>query len=249
MGEPVRESEFYVGYLPKAPPGQAHHTVIVVLIHLMLSMVAATLIVSGMRDPGPGVWDTTTPRSFEGVLVKSPYPVLFTEDGQSLLVVDFGKRGSQQRFAGVEDGARLTVTGYLLERDERRMVELAPEETAIRPGGAGPPAPVPFPQPDVVTLVGEIVDSKCFLGAMKPGEGKTHKACAVRCISGGIPPMLVCWDGDGHATSFLLSTADGGPVGDWVLPLVGERVEVRGRISDLGGVRLLGTSAADVRRH
>lgn len=24
---------------------------------------------------------------------------------------------------------------------------------------------------------------------MKPGEGKAHRACAIRCIAGGIPPV------------------------------------------------------------
>ena len=43
----------------------------------------------------------------------------------------------------------------------------------------------------VATLRGEIVDSKCYLGAMKPGDQKTHKACATLCIRGGIPPVLV----------------------------------------------------------
>jgi len=37
--------------------------------------------------------------------------------------------------------------------------------------------------------VGEIVDSKC-LGVMTPGQLTTHRACAIRCISGGIPPVL-----------------------------------------------------------
>ena len=35
----------------------------------------------------------------------------------------------------------------------------------------------------------------CFLGVMKPGRSKPHRACAVRCISGGIPPFKV----PGHA--------------------------------------------------
>jgi len=36
-------------------------------------------------------------------------------------------------------------------------------------------------------LVGEIVDSKCYFGNMNPGNGKVHRDCAVRCMSGGIP--------------------------------------------------------------
>jgi len=38
------------------------------------------------------------------------------------------------------------------------------------------------------TLRGEVIDPKCYIGAMKPGGGKTHKACA-ECFS--IRPLLV----------------------------------------------------------
>ena len=41
------------------------------------------------------------------------------------------------------------------------------------------------------TFVGEIVDSKCFLGVMNPGRLTPHRACAIRCISGGVPPVLL----------------------------------------------------------
>jgi hypothetical protein len=29
-----------------------------------------------------------------------------------------------------------------------------------------------------MTLTGEIVDSKCYLGVMNPGQGKVHRDCA-----------------------------------------------------------------------
>ena len=43
---------------------------------------------------------------------------------------------------------------------------------------------------DTFTLIGEIVDSKRYLGVMNPGNGKVHRDCAVRCLSGGIPPIF-----------------------------------------------------------
>ena len=53
----------------------------------------------------------------------------------------------------------------------------------IGDGAGGNPSYQPL---GAVTLTGEIVDSKCFLGVMNPGNLKPHKACAIRCISGGI---------------------------------------------------------------
>jgi hypothetical protein len=86
-------------------------------------------------------------------------------------------------------------------------------------------------------LAGEIVDYKCFLGAMKPGDGKTHKACAALCISGGIPPMLVSFDERGTRTYTVL-VLDQGRTPD-LAEAAGEPVRVSGRLEVKGGLRVL----------
>jgi hypothetical protein len=39
-------------------------------------------------------------------------------------------------------------------------------------------------------------DSKCHSGVIDPGEGRTHRACAIRWFGGGIPPVLRARDDD-----------------------------------------------------
>jgi hypothetical protein len=56
-----------------------------------------------------------------------------------------------------------------------------------------------------VDLVGEIVDSKCYLGNMNPGNGKVHRDSAVRCLSGGIPPVFATNDFNGSPAVLLLT--------------------------------------------
>ena len=70
------------------------------------------------------------------------------------------------------------------------------------------------------TLVGEIVDSKCYLGVMNPGSLTPHRACAIRCISGGIPPVLLVHQTNGTALYFLLTSRHGRPVNKEVLDIV-----------------------------
>lgn len=41
-----------------------------------------------------------------------------------------------------------------------------------------------------MVVQGEIIDPKCYFGAMNPGSGKPHLSCASRCISGGIMPVV-----------------------------------------------------------
>ncbi len=99
-----------------------------------------------------------------------------------------------------------------------------------------------------MTLVGEIVDSKCYLGVMKPGRGKPHRACAVRCISGGIPPVLRVEDHNGNVDLFLLVTSDGDSLPMDVLDLVAEPVEIIGQVVRSGERLLLRADLSSYRR-
>ena len=88
---------------------------------------------------------------------------------------------------------------------------------------------------------GEIVDFKCFLGAMKPGDGKPHQACATLCISGGIPPMLVSKNPDGSNHYRLVLGEAGEPIDDTLMGLIGIPIEATGiaeRWGDLEVIRL-----------
>jgi hypothetical protein len=58
-------------------------------------------------------------------------------------------------------------------------------------------------------LTGELVDTKCFFGAMRPATGKIHRGCAVRCLSGGVPPGILIRDGSGNAFVVMLTGQPG----------------------------------------
>jgi hypothetical protein len=94
-----------------------------------------------------------------------------------------------------------------------------------------------------VTLTGEIVDSKCYLGVMNPGRTKVHRDCAARCISGGIPPAFVTADG-----FYLLVGGDGRSVRHEVLDWVGETIEVTGTVQRSGETLILRAEPTSFRR-
>jgi sulfoxide reductase heme-binding subunit YedZ len=85
------------------------------------------------------------------------------------------------------------------------------------------------------TLQGELIDPKCHFGAMNPGQGKPHRSCAVRCISGGIMPAISY----GNGAYTLLLGSKGEAINAQVLPLVGEPLKVKGRLSRLHNWNLL----------
>jgi hypothetical protein len=84
-----------------------------------------------------------------------------------------------------------------------------------------------------VSLVGEIVDGKCFSGVMKPGKGKVHRGCAIRCISGGVPALFHTVVEGGNPSDLLLVDRKGRPVNDRVAHLIADRIRIHGELFQL----------------
>lgn len=245
--------ELYVGYLG-VPRGQRRFLRLIVPAILWAVLGAAALVALTQPDPGPAVWETATPRTFTGLLLARPYPMLYADDRGDgkpgfLLLVEMGKHGGGRRVVPL-DGQRVDVSGWLLRRDGRLMLEMEPGEGALR-GVTGAEAGPQLPQIRPlgrVTLRGEIVDAKCFLGAMKPGHGKTHKECATLCIAGGIPAMLVTRDTNGTTTYYLLMDPSGGPLDSAALPFIADPVQVSGELESQGDLMRLRVRVEDIRR-
>jgi len=251
--DPRAGAEFYVGYRP-LPTGYRRALIVIVPALILTFVVTAIVVSSWQKDPGPGVWsDART--TLEGVVTSEPYAMLrlpaSSQAGvETVLLVEEGKFGAKERVRPF-DGGIVIASGTILERDGHRILELASAADSIRPAGGGRGGPSAPPTENSLgrkSLRGEIIDPKCYFGAMKPGEGKTHKACATLCISGGIPPMFRTLSPNGDAAYFLLTTKDGRAINDGVLSFVGDPVEITGEVVQSGDLILLRTSPADIRR-
>jgi hypothetical protein len=73
---------------------------------------------------------------------------------------------------------------------------------------------------------------------MNPGYGKPHLSCAVRCISGGIMPVLKYTENGKEQFAVLLS-ATGKPVNEQVLSVIGLPVKISGKRSSLNNWPIL----------
>ncbi len=237
------QEEFYVGYLPKAPKGIAAHLRKAVALLILIPMVIAVLLVGTQGTIGPAVFEFGKQRSFEGVIVEKPYPMIRLERPGTVsqdqaysryYLVAFGKHGGQQMTAGM-DGKRVRLKGQLIYRDDQTMMEVKAGSLEVLESGPSP-TNASLGQ---VSLVGEIVDSKCFLGVMNPGNLKTHKACAIRCISGGIPPVLLVRDESGKAHYFLLVSTTGEQVNQQVLDMIAEPLRITGELLHSDNVKIL----------
>lgn len=257
--------ELYVGYLP-VPDGVRGFVRLTAPLLIALVGLAALLLARTQRDPGEGVWDEATARSFTGVLYTSPYPMLIPDaqtaarEGddsrapRAYLIVGFGKHGAAERLETL-DGQHVRLNGWRLQRQGRRMIELEPTDDAITSAGSVAASTTTTrvhessDSPRLrVTLRGEIVDSKCYLGAMKPGDGRTHKACATLCVRGGIPPSFVSRNASGTSSIYLLVNERGEPLSPDAYPFIADAVEVTGEIAEMHGLPVLRIAARDIRR-
>lgn len=257
-----RAAEFYVGYL-RMPPGLLRVYAWLTPSLLAAALALAWLMSRAQDDPGAGVWDTGVARTFTGYVAADPYPhlrIIDPDQGdavETLMLVEIGKFGGGQRAAPLT-GQVAAISGWVLERDGRRMLEMEPSKSngtlqAMAPGALPMQALKRLQTPNIaelghVTLRGEIVDSKCYLGAMKPGAGKTHKECATLCIAGGIPPMFVTFDARGQRTYYLLTDAQGRALGRDILPFVADVVELTGMLEQRDDLLLLRIEPASIRR-
>ena len=251
-----RDDEFYVGYLRESPPRIAAHTRVTVGLVLAIGLAVGLLAVSGQGRFDAGTFEYGVERAFEGLVLERPYPMLLvpaaagsTQVFESHYLVAFGKRGAQSLVAGM-DGAAVRVVGSRIHNGSERMVDVRRIEPldAARAAELRALERVGEQSLGTMTLVGEIVDSKCHLGVMKPGRGKPHEACAIRCLSGGIPPVLRVEGRTGRAVYFLLVAPDGHSVNREVLHLVAEPVEIKGEVARAGDLLVLYADPSTYRR-
>ena len=240
-----KQEEFYVGYQDEAPKGQAKFIRRIIYIILGLVILVSLVFSLGQKAFVNSTFELGSLREIEGTFYHSPYPTLrvkFNEDHEKdIMLVGFGKFGVDQSFgnSGIsdqlpKDGSVLNLTGTMIYYDGKALFqteanlegtyevlswnEFQPEQKSL----------------GVKTLEGEIVYPKCYFGVMKPGYGKIHRSCATRCLSGGIPPVLVTTDLDGFHEYYVLTDSEGNKLGAEFLSYVGKPSSISGEVLDLG---------------
>jgi hypothetical protein len=236
-------NDFYVGYLPKAPTALARFVRKVIIALGLIAITAALVLVVGQMPFANSAFEYGKLRNLEGVVEARPFPTLLVarpgEVGRQgkysrYLLVAPGKHGADDLVASF-DGKHVRLQGQLIYRDSQTMVEITPGSITVLDDT--PADQEPAHDLGVVSLAGEIVDSKCYLGVMNPGQGKVHRDCAARCLSGGIPPIFVTTNG---REQLVLVGLDGRALGrDALREFIAEPITIRGDLLQQGESRLL----------
>ncbi|MEM6523133.1 MAG: hypothetical protein AAGF85_10210 [Bacteroidota bacterium] len=148
-------------------------------------------------------------------------------------------RSNGKRFTEIE----VTLRGTVIYNKTKMWMELTEGNESIVAISEREFSDQNISQRGSQTIAGEIVDPKCFFGVMNPAYNKIHRSCAIRCISGGIPPVLAIRDGERYSDYYFVTDEKGEPINEAVLQFVGTPVKLSGAVEKVDDWKVIKVSS------
>jgi hypothetical protein len=208
----AEHDEFYVGYADRAPVKLARRTRFTAMA-LIAGLAVVAGVLAGLQTPAePGVYEFGVEKPWEGVLHGGSISWLHVGSAgaaTNYFLVGSGKFGLPEWARG-HDGERVRFTGSLIQKGSMALIEMNDRASFSALGKAD--ASEAAKSLGKMRISGELVDTKCYGGVMRPAAGKVHRGCAVRCLSGGVPPGLLLRDASGEGRVVLINNPSGRPL-------------------------------------
>lgn len=255
--EPAREPPFFIGWA-SLPAGLAVPLTFVAAALLAGFAALALGLGASTGDPGPGGFDWAAGRQeMTGVVQARPYPILRLPpsaahpDGHAVMLAGVGKVGAQAPAAPL-DGRAATAAGFLIKRGDLDMLQLDGPQGLVAADTSAEAvttaAPAPAKPLGRFRLTGELCDGKCYAGAMRPGTGLAHKACANLCLAGGLPLVFVSTGPVAGQSFFLVGDVTGGePAAEDYRDLTARLIEIEADIEQVDDLLVLKTNLRQAR--
>ncbi len=235
----MSQEEFYIGWQDEMPLSNKQFIKRILIGIFILIPLFLMYVVLFQKPFNHHHFEFGTLTELTGIYHGDPYPILEVSDEDStefILLVGFGKFGAEEIIYDIQNehgallGEEVTFRGTLIYGDGVTLLELTDQEESFVSSKDKEVEPFEgLDNSESVSLTGEILDPKCYFGVMKPGEGKIHKSCAIRCISGGIPPVMRVLQDDGESYEYyLLKGKEEENINKEVLPYVAETISVSG---------------------
>lgn len=238
------KDDFYIGYVDEVPSQIKKRTKKFVLLAVGFLLASAAIFALTQNTFSNSSFELATSTKITGVYHEMPYPMLKVQTSEdsykNVVLLGFGKSSANPFLKKIREeipqlsGSRLSIEGNLIYFNGKTLLQITDDQKITMDQKMKRGA---LPNLKILTqrmeLQGEIIDPKCYFGVMKPGNGKIHRSCAVRCISGGIPPVFATTDGNNIAEYYLLTDIKGQPINEQVLPYVGKPSIVSGMIVQL----------------
>ncbi len=232
--------DFYVGWSGEAPKGYASKGLQFFIGGLVSLVLVAVLFVTNQAKYIDSTYEYGVLQEVSGYLVKNPvWGIRVEEEGsiKTIPIVGFGKMGPGPTLTemmtthNLEEGTMVTLRGMLTHYQGKYLMELTEGANSLVSAGEQVMLEREVVMKGATTLEGEIMDPKCFFGVMNPAFKAVHRSCAIRCISGGMPPLLAIRENGVFVDYYFIHGPEMKPVNAEVLPFVGVPVRLTGNVA------------------
>jgi len=249
--------EFYVSYIEDSIGTKTKQTLKRFIAVAVGIVILAALVFSFSQKPFKNsTFELTSAKKITGTFHENPYPMLRVEIAENtyknILLLGFGKSSANPFLEKIRNevkdinGKTVTIEGNLIYYNGKTLIQITDDEkVTLAKIDASNKIPVKTVISEM-TLQGEIIDPKCYFGVMKPGKGKIHRSCAVRCISGGIPPVLATTDKNNISQYFLLTDLQGNPINNDILPYIGKPSKIKGIVEKMEDWYIMKINVSDI---
>ena len=248
----MKKNDFFIGWQEELPPSNRKAILKLLIVFTILGVIVIILFITNQSKFNNHFFRLGEISEVVGVYHKQPVPILKDARGNfdqemsnDLLLVGYGKTGAEGIMESIQSdvgnlvGDTIKIRGSLIYGDGKSVFELTKQKNSfIEIIGKSNDIIDDKIHRSAVTLTGEIIDPKCYFGVMKPGEGKIHKSCAIRCISGGIPPVLKVMD-NGNNSYYIITGKDGIKINSKILKFIAQPIKIRGEMYRIHGWNFL----------
>ena len=245
----MKNNEFYIGWMANAPKSFAKFVKKYLLVLLPAVIALAALLALSQKKFSTGNFEFGQLTNVKGIYFNGPVPCIKVVNGKDIWgnlsyitipLIGYGKHGAEGIIADTEkeknillNEKEVVLKGTLLYNDGKTLLQIEKNDNPVIKISSASVTSDLLPQKKdlgMQTVKGEIVDPKCYFGVMKPGEGKPHRDCAIRCILGGMPPMLAVKNENGEANYYLIVGPNGEKMNDAVKDFVAEPVSIEAKL-------------------
>jgi hypothetical protein len=242
----MKQDEFFIGWHPKAPKSYARQVRKAIVALVVLVASAGVLLALQQKKFSTAKFEFGQLTEVTGIYQQSPVPslkVMTKADAFgnttyiTMPLVGYGKSGADGVIAEIEkennlvlDKKQVTFHGTLIYNDGKTLLQIDQHDHPMIKASSNAQQQNPqVTELGDVELTGEILDPKCYFGAMKPGHGKPHGDCAALCISGGISPVFYVRNEKGEPGYYLLLGPNGEKINDLLKDYIAGPVTIKAK--------------------
>ena len=240
----MNNSEFYIGWMPAAPKGYTKQVTIAIVAVAVLIVALASLLSLQQKKFSNAVFEYGQLTEVTGIYQQFPVPSIKVygqkNNGSNFItipLVGYGKHGAEGIIHSLEeeraaslDQKQITLKGTLIYHDGKSLLQIDEHDKPLLSIATTTTSHQPITKElGTVDLIGEVLDPKCYFGVMKPGRGKPHRDCAIRCIAGGISPVFYVRQQKAGPLYYLLLDENGNKLNDFVKDYVADPVRLTAR--------------------